>query len=131
MAIVAARSRYRRLHPDVPTDRLVIYTTTQTHSLGLKAGLILGLPVYAIPVTAEDGYRLRGHSLKEALERDKAEGKHPFVISKIKYISRFLPTDGSISAPVGTVGTTSSGAIDDMKEMAGVCGSCSSVADSV
>lgn len=60
-----------------------MYTTTQTHSLGLKAGLILGLPVYAIPVHYEDGYCLRGKGLREVLEKDKAEGKHPFVIGEM------------------------------------------------
>lgn len=82
MAIVAARSRYQRLHPDVPMDKLVVYTTTQTHSLGSKAGLILGLPVYAIPVRPEDNYSLRGQDLREVIANDQAEGKHPFVISK-------------------------------------------------
>ena len=82
MAIVAARSRYQRLHPDVPVDKLVVYTTTQTHSLGLKAGLILGLPVHAIPVLSEDNYSLRGQGLRVAIERDKAEGRHPFVIGE-------------------------------------------------
>lgn len=124
MAIVAARSRYQRLHRDVPAEKLVIYTTTQTHSLGLKAGLILGLPVYTIPVSAEDDYGLRGQGLKEALERDKAEGKHPFVIGKIRYTSCFVFANGSISTPVATIGTTSSGAIDNIKEMAGVRESC-------
>ena len=80
MAIVAARSRYQRLHQNVPIDKLVIYTTTQTHSLGLKAGLILGLSVSALPVYSEDGYSLRGQGLRNAIARDKAEGKHPFVI---------------------------------------------------
>lgn len=82
MAIVAARSRYRQLYPEIPAEKLVIYVTTQTHSLGLKAGLVLGLPVYAIPVRAEDNYSLRGQDLREVIERDKAEGKHPFVMSE-------------------------------------------------
>jgi len=84
VAIVAARSRYQRIHRDVPVDKLVIYTTTQTHSLGLKAGLILGLSVSAIPVRAEDEYSLRGQYLNEVLTRDIAEGKHPFVIGKLR-----------------------------------------------
>ena len=63
-------------------DKLVIYVTTQTHSLGLKSGLILGLPVYALPVRAEDNYSLRGQDLRETIEMDKAEGKHPFIISE-------------------------------------------------
>jgi len=63
-------------------EKLVVYTTTQTHSVGSKAGLILGLPVYAIPVRPEDDYSLRGQDLREAIENDKAEGRHPFVMSK-------------------------------------------------
>ena len=83
LAIVAARSRYLSLYPDVPMEKLVIYVTTQTHSLGLKAGLVLGLPVYAFPVRTEDNLSLRGEDLREVIERDKAEGKHPFVISEV------------------------------------------------
>lgn len=82
VSIVAARTRYLSLNPDVPMDKLVIYVTTQTHSLGLKSGLILGLPVYALPVRAEDNYSLRGQDLRETIEMDKAEGKHPFIISE-------------------------------------------------
>jgi aromatic-L-amino-acid decarboxylase len=86
VAIVAARSRYQRLYPDVPTDKLMIYVTTQTHSLGLKAGLVLGLPVYAIPVRAEDNYSLCGQDLREVIERDRAEGKHPFAMSETYHL---------------------------------------------
>ncbi|KAF9792658.1 pyridoxal phosphate-dependent transferase [Thelephora terrestris] len=98
LAIVAARSRYLMLYPDVPMEKLVIYVTTQTHSLGLKAGLVLGLSVYAFPVRTEDNLSLRGEDLREIIEMDRAEGKHPFVI-------------------IGTVGTTSSGAIDNIDEI--------------
>lgn len=67
-------------------DKLVVYTTTETHSLGTKAALILGLPVYAISVRPEDNYSLRGQDLREVIANDKAEGKHPFVISKTESI---------------------------------------------
>jgi hypothetical protein len=69
-------------------DKLLIYVTTQTHSLGLKAGIIPGLSVYAFPVRAEDNYSLRGHDLREAIERDRGEGKHPFVISEAHVLSQ-------------------------------------------
>ena len=82
MAVVAARSRYQRLYPDIPTEKLVIYVTSQTHSLGLKAGLVLGLPVRTIPVRAQDNYSLCGRDLLEVIEMDKAGGKHPIVMSK-------------------------------------------------
>lgn len=86
VAIVAARSRYQGLYPEVPMDKLVIYVTTQTHSLGLKAGLVLGLPVYAFPVRAEDNYSLRGEDLREMIERDREDGKHPFIISEAHFL---------------------------------------------
>ncbi|CAE6465707.1 unnamed protein product [Rhizoctonia solani] len=57
-AIVAARSRYTKSHPGVPLDKLVIYGTSQTHSLGAKAALILGLQFRAIEVYAKDNYAL-------------------------------------------------------------------------
>lgn len=95
---VAARARYLKMYPDVKLEDLVIYTTTQTHSLGTKAGLILGLDVRALEVKAEDEYALRGSTLQEALEADLARGKRPFVV-------------------LATVGTTSSGAIDDLEEI--------------
>ena len=81
VAIVAARSRYQQLYPGIPTEKLVIYVTSQTHSSGLKAGLVLGLPVRAIPVRAQDNYSLRGQDLLEVIEMDKADGKHPIAMS--------------------------------------------------
>lgn len=101
VATVAARSRYIREHPQVAMENLVLYTTTQTHSLGKKAGLILGLKVRALGVTAQDDFALRGDTLKVALEEDTNAGFHPFIL-------------------IGTVGTTSSGAVDRLDEIADV-----------
>lgn len=83
VATVAARSRYRQQNPDIPTDKLLIYTTTQTHSLGKKTGVVLGLKVRVLGVTSEDKYALRGCTLRQALEEDKAAGLHPFILSAI------------------------------------------------
>jgi len=80
---VAARARYTRTHTEVPHESLIVYTTTQTHSLGLKAGKILNLKVRAIEVEAVDGYALRGSALKTALEEDLKNGNHPFILSMI------------------------------------------------
>ena len=79
--MVAARSRYQREHPSVKAEDLVIYTTTQTHSLGTKAGLILGLRVCSLEVSREDKYTLRGDTLRTALEEDEKLGRKPFVLS--------------------------------------------------
>uniref|UniRef100_A0A0W0EX79 Very-long-chain 3-oxoacyl-CoA reductase n=1 Tax=Moniliophthora roreri TaxID=221103 RepID=A0A0W0EX79_MONRR len=98
VAIVAARNSYQQAHPDVKLEELVIYTTTQTHSLGMKAGMILGLAVRAVVVKPEDNFALRGNTLRSALQEDIQAGKKPFI-------------------PIATVGTTSSGAIDNLKEI--------------
>ena len=82
---VAARARYQKMHSEAKLEDLVIYTTTQTHSLGTKAGLILGLDVRALEVKAEDEYALRGNTLKEALEADLARGKQPFVVRELHF----------------------------------------------
>lgn len=73
---------YQRNHPDVKMEDLVIYTTTQTHSLGAKAGIVLGLQVRSIEVLAEDKYSLRGHALRDALEEDRKLGRKPFILRR-------------------------------------------------
>jgi len=67
-------------------EDLVIYTTTQTHSLGAKAALVLGLQVKSIEVTPEDNYALRGDALLKALEDDAKLGRKPFILSKSLFI---------------------------------------------
>lgn len=64
-------------------EKLVLYTTTQTHSLGKKAGLVLGLKVRALQVTAEDDFALRGETLEVALKEDVDAGFHPFMLSML------------------------------------------------
>ncbi|KAH9967310.1 pyridoxal phosphate-dependent transferase [Russula dissimulans] len=102
-AIVAARTRYLNARPDTALESLVIYVTTQTHSLGVKAAMILGLRVRALDVDATvitDNIGLTGEVLRAAVKEDRARGLHPFVL-------------------IGTVGTTSSGAIDQVADVGG------------
>ncbi|CAA7259160.1 unnamed protein product [Cyclocybe aegerita] len=96
--VVAARARYQREHPDVKLEDLVIYTTSQTHSLGSKAGLVFGVHVRAIDVDLDDQLSLRGEALRNALEEDARIGRHPFIL-------------------IATVGSTSSGAVDSIPEI--------------
>ena len=63
-------------------EDLVIYTTSQTHSLGAKAGLILGLQVRSLDVKLEDELALRGGVLRAALEEDVGRGRRPFILSE-------------------------------------------------
>lgn len=80
--MVAARSKFQRERPEVKIEDLVIYTTTQTHSIGLKAGLVLGLTVRALDITPTDQFSLRGETLRAALEEDERNGRKPFILSK-------------------------------------------------
>lgn len=62
--------------------RFVILGTDQTHSLGAKTGLILGLPFRAIKTHRKDNYALRGDVLQEVLEEEKRNGRIPFILSQ-------------------------------------------------
>ncbi|KAH9989806.1 pyridoxal phosphate-dependent transferase [Russula vinacea] len=100
-AIVAARTRYLNEHPGTTLESLVIYVTTQTHSFGQKAAMILGLRIRAIDVdvtVTTDNTGLTGEGLRAAVKEDHAQGLHPFVL-------------------IATVGTTSSGAIDRVADL--------------
>ncbi|KAI5475280.1 glycoside hydrolase family 13 protein [Pseudohyphozyma bogoriensis] len=98
---IAARERVLRMFPDTPAEKLVIFGTTQTHSLGAKAALILGLKFRAIETKAEDLWALRGEALRSALEQAKEEGLVPFAL-------------------LATIGSTSTGAIDNIAEITAV-----------
>lgn len=80
------------------TSKLVMYGTTQTHSVAAKAAIILGLDFRALPVTKEDNYALRGETLETALAEDEAHGRVPFIL-------------------IASLGTTSSGAVDRIDEI--------------
>jgi aromatic-L-amino-acid decarboxylase len=71
---------------DECTRKLVMYVSTQTHSLGTKAGKILGITCRALPVTAEDGYALRGETLRKAVQEDVKAGLTPFFVSEYRRI---------------------------------------------
>jgi aromatic-L-amino-acid decarboxylase len=72
---------YLRSHPTTRLEDLVIYTTSQTHSLGAKAGLILGLSTTALEVSSDDNFGLRGEILQRALAEDEQAGRKPFILS--------------------------------------------------
>jgi aromatic-L-amino-acid/L-tryptophan decarboxylase len=118
VAAVVARAEYLKVHPDVPMEKLVIYGTTQTHSLGVKTALILGVHFRALKVDAKDNYSLRGKTLSRALKEDRKAGLHPYMMSCVLKIRKMLTAEFDI---VATVGTTSSGAVDNIKEIGSVC----------
>ncbi|GAA6020111.1 hypothetical protein JCM11491_006401 [Sporobolomyces phaffii] len=100
-ACIAARERYLRMHPGTPASDLVIVGTNQTHSLGAKAALILGVEFIAIATKAEDDWALRGETLERELDTLAGRGKKPFVL-------------------LATIGSTSTGCIDKIAEITAV-----------
>ena len=83
--------------------RLVAYTSNSAHGCIAKAMDIAGLGSDSLRLIETDAsYRMNMASLEEALERDLRDGLQPFMV-------------------VGTVGTTDTGAIDDLKHLAAIC----------
>lgn len=80
------------------TGKLVIYGSTQTHSMGHKTALILGLEWRGIEVSKEDGWGLRGDKLRKAIEFDVENGFIPCML-------------------IVTLGTTNVGAMDFLDEL--------------
>jgi len=75
---------------DVPQEirekygqKLVIYGSTQTHSIAKKAAVILGLEFRAVPVSIEDDYGLRGEPLRKAMKADVEAGYVPFFVGRL------------------------------------------------
>lgn len=81
LAGIAARIRFQTAHPDVPAEKLILYISSQTHSLGVKTAMLLGLKYRTLPVLAQDDYTLRGSILKAAYKEDRSAGLWPFCLS--------------------------------------------------
>ncbi len=86
---------------DVP--RLRIYTSEQVHSSVEKAAIALGIGVAGVrKIPLDDEFRMRVDLLEAAVAEDRRHGWLPF-------------------CAVGTVGTTSTTAIDPIPALAAVC----------
>ncbi len=101
-AIIAAR------HAAVGDDasrlqRLTMYASDQAHSAALRAAWIAGVPRDHVRVLPSDaGYRLRGGDVRRAIADDRAAGLLPLAV-------------------VVSAGTTNTGAVDPLDEIADVC----------
>src|SRR5438067_1675149 len=101
-AIVAARHAAVGEEAERLT-RLTLYTSDQAHSAVPRAARIAGVPranVRVLPTDAE--FRLRASDLRAAIAADRAAGLLPFVV-------------------VASAGTTNTGAVDPMHELADLC----------
>jgi aromatic-L-amino-acid decarboxylase len=95
-ALVAAR---RRLLPENFLDG-TIYVSDQAHYSVAKAAMLAGFPERNVRKVATDAaFRVRADAIGEAIARDRAAGKQPFLV-------------------VGNAGTTNTGAVDDLDGLA-------------
>ncbi|KAF5306408.1 hypothetical protein FQA39_LY08917 [Lamprigera yunnana] len=108
VALLGAKSRaiatIKGEHPEWTEnkiiERLVGYTSSQSHSSVERAGLLGGVKLRSLAV--DDKHRLTGNILEEAIDKDIENGLIPFYV-------------------VGTLGTTSSCAFDKLNELGDVC----------
>ncbi|HUY98682.1 MAG TPA: aminotransferase class I/II-fold pyridoxal phosphate-dependent enzyme [Verrucomicrobiae bacterium] len=107
MALAVARDRHlarllgRRSPPrGSHLDGATVYVSDQAHFSIARACSLLGFPRSALrPVTADPDFRLRAEPVARAIARDRARGLRPFLV-------------------VATAGTTNTGAVDDLPELA-------------
>jgi aromatic-L-amino-acid/L-tryptophan decarboxylase len=89
----------------LPDDFLVgtIYASDQTHHSVAKAAMLAGFPESSVrSVPADSMFRIRLDLLEQAVARDRATGRLPFLV-------------------VGNAGTTNTGAVDDLEGLADFC----------
>jgi aromatic-L-amino-acid decarboxylase len=104
-ALLAARERATGFAVNARggDGRLTAYASTQTHSSVLKGVRVAGIGDRNFrAVETDDACALRPNLLREAVRRDRAEGKVPFFVC-------------------ATVGTTSSNGMDPLGPIAAIC----------
>jgi glutamate/tyrosine decarboxylase-like PLP-dependent enzyme len=83
--------------------QLTVYTSDQAHSAALRAAWIAGVPRPQVRVLpTDDEYRLRPSDVRRAIHEDRAAGLIPLAV-------------------VVSAGTTNTGAIDPLDEIADLC----------
>lgn len=92
VALVAARERARRVQPAAALERLVAYTSTETHSSLVKGAGIAGYGhIREVPV--DRAFAMDAGALADSIATDRSAGLVPAFVC-------------------ATIGTTSSGAVD-------------------
>lgn len=86
------------------SGELVAYVSEQGHSSLARAARVLGFGPQQVRVLPVDStFRMRTDALEAAITADLAAGRRPLVV-------------------LAVAGTTNTGAVDDLPELAGVCG---------
>ena len=106
VAMVAAReyqAKQQRSSDDEPPSRLTAYTSTQGHSSIEKAMLVAGVGRENLrQIETDAAFAMRPDALMQAIEEDLRSGGQPFFVN-------------------ATIGTTSSGAVDPLREIGAIC----------
>ncbi|MEX2495427.1 MAG: aminotransferase class I/II-fold pyridoxal phosphate-dependent enzyme [Woeseia sp.] len=93
----------RHVHLKDDIENAVVYCSSQAHSCIERALFLLGFKAAQLQLIEPDSdYRLSGTALAAAIENDRAAGRRPFCV-------------------VGNGGTTNTGAIDPLQELADIC----------
>ncbi len=107
VCVVAARAA--KVPWDVRTaglsrdGRLLVYASTETHTWIQKAADLFGLGTDAIRwIAIDDEQRMDSSALRRQIEEDRRLGHQPFLV-------------------VGTAGSVSTGIVDPLREIAGIC----------
>jgi glutamate/tyrosine decarboxylase-like PLP-dependent enzyme len=100
-ALVAARHAADPTGATLP--HMTIYSSDQAHSSVERAAWIVGVPRANVrSIATDDDFRMRVGALRDAIAADRAAGMTPFAI-------------------VASAGTTNTGAVDPLSEIADVC----------
>ncbi len=100
-ALGAAVEHARRRHPGIPRERMVLYTSRETHLSLAKAARFLGVG-HVRSLAVDAARRLRVDALRDALTEDRAHGLLPVMVA-------------------GSAGTANAGSIDPLVELAAIC----------
>ncbi|MBX3193139.1 MAG: aminotransferase class V-fold PLP-dependent enzyme [Labilithrix sp.] len=95
-AVVCARER----HLGAEIRRGVVYTSSQAHHSVFKSARLAGIAADRVrAIDVDESFRMRLDALESAIERDRRDGLSPFLV-------------------VSTAGTTNTGAVDPLDEIA-------------
>ena len=83
--------------------RYIVYSSTEAHSSVRKTVELLGLGTQSLRlIPSDDAFRLSASALRQAITEDRAAGLRPFCV-------------------VGAAGSTNTGSIDPLEDIAGIC----------
>jgi glutamate/tyrosine decarboxylase-like PLP-dependent enzyme len=103
MANLTALAVARQVKLDNDIDQAVVYFSDQTHFSVERALKVLGFQPHQLRwIETDDRLRISVDALKRQIEEDRMAGKKPFCV-------------------IANVGTTNTGAVDPLNELADVC----------